>query len=65
MLITYKRDTAVASDLDVLIIVQCTPQSGEGSTVVVHCADRTHWYTLEQTESVQLTHAITQHKFAK
>ena len=51
--------TAVASDVDG---VQWIPQDGEGSTVVVHHADSTHWYTLEQTESGQLTPAITQHK---
>ena len=48
----------MASDLDG---VQWTPRNGEGSTVVVHHADSTHWYTLEQTESGQLTPAITQH----
>ena len=50
--------SAVYSDLDG---VRWTPQSGEGSTVVVHHADSTHWYTLKQTESGQLTPAITQH----
>ena len=57
-----KEHTSVASDLD---DVQWTPRSGEGSTVVVHHADSTHWYTLEQTESGQLTHAITQHSAHK
>ena len=33
--------------------------------VVVHRADCTHWHNLEQTESVQLTHAITQHNVHK
>ena len=33
--------------------------------MVVHHADSTHWYTLEQTESGQLTHAITQHSAHK
>ena len=31
--------------------------------VVVHCADCARWHTLEQTESVQLTHAITNTMF--
>ena len=50
--------TTVASDLDG---VQWPLWNGEGSTVVVHHADSTHWYTLEQTESGQITPAITQH----
>ena len=34
-------------------------------TVFVHNADCTHWHTLQQTESGQLTHVTTQHSAHK